>query len=130
MSKKRPFLILTVTVLLASSLALHAWKTSQEVPPRTMPATVKTIIDRSCFECHHSGSKDKKGREALDFTTFEGLTRVQKASRLKQISDVIKEDEMPPKKYLERNPGKKLTEAEKTAVTTWAAEEMKNLRKQ
>lgn len=130
MAKMRPFIVGSVTITLASFLTLSAFKTNQEVPPGIMPANVKAIIDRSCFECHHSGSKDKKGREALDFTTFEGLTSVQKASRLKQIADVIKEDEMPPKKYVERNPGKKLTEAEKAAVTTWTAEEMKKLRKQ
>ena len=45
----------------------------------------------------------------------------------KHIAEVIEENEMPPAKFLEKNPGKKLTDAEKKTLMNWANNEAKAL---
>jgi hypothetical protein len=41
----------------------------------------------------------------------------------------VEENEMPPAKFLEKNPDKKLTEAEKLVLMNWANNEAKGLMK-
>ena len=57
------------------------------------------------------------------------LTRSQKANKLDDIEEVVSEDEMPPKKFLEKEPGKKLTPAEKRILETWADGELNRISK-
>jgi hypothetical protein len=48
---------------------------------------------------------------------------------LKEIAEVVEENEMPPAKFLEKNPDKKLTDAEKKILMDWANSEAKALMK-
>jgi hypothetical protein len=48
---------------------------------------------------------------------------------LKEISEVVEENDMPPAKFLEKFPDKKLTDADKKILMDWADNQAKSLMK-
>lgn len=92
-----------------------------------MPEHIKATIDKSCFGCHNSDSKNEDGKEALDFKKFNQLSLIKKVSAYKKMGDVIEENEMPPKKFLDRYPDKALSEEEKKALMAWSKKEAEAL---
>jgi uncharacterized membrane protein len=126
MRNKRFFPILLVVFLFASFLA-----SATVIPTKTkavnMPDDVKAIIENKCFGCHNTDSKNDKAKEKLDLKTIDSLTSPKMISALKDIAEVIDENEMPPAKFLEKYPDKKLTDAERKTLMDWANKEAKAL---
>lgn len=85
-----------------------------------MPKDVKKVIEKSCFGCHNSDSKNEDAKEELDFKKLDGLKKVKKITTLREIAEVIEEGEMPPSKFLEKYPERKLSEKEKATLVEWA----------
>eukprot|EP00764_Aduncisulcus_paluster_P010217 gnl/Carplike_NY0171/3511_a4742_403.p1 GENE.gnl/Carplike_NY0171/3511_a4742_403~~gnl/Carplike_NY0171/3511_a4742_403.p1 ORF type:complete len:130 (+),score=13.01 gnl/Carplike_NY0171/3511_a4742_403:84-473(+) len=89
----------------------------------TMPENVKAIVDKSCFGCHNTDSRNEDAKEDLDFKTFDSLSKVKKIGVYRHIAEVLEKEEMPPKKFIERFPDKKLTEEETKILTEWVKKE-------
>ena len=106
-----------------TSFILTASESEPQNPPTKMPDNVKAIIDKSCFACHNSDSENEDAREELNFTTFDKLSKIGKIGALKHIGETVEEGEMPPRRFLERNPDKKLTENEVKVLTDWVKKE-------
>lgn len=98
---------------------------SENIPK--LPENVKAIIDKSCFGCHNTDSRNEDAKEDLDFKKLEGLSFMKKISAYKHIGEVVEENEMPPKKFLEKRPEKKLTDKEKEILIAWAKKEAETL---
>lgn len=103
-------------------------KPNDEILPEgktlNMTEDVKSVIDNSCFGCHHTDSKNEKGKKKLNFDSFGTDYSVIKSSGLlKEIAIVVSDGDMPPAKYLEHNPEKALTDAQKTLLNDWARAE-------
>ena len=126
MRNKRNFSIALVVLLFASFLVTAGGK-PQETKTVNMPDDVKAIIEKSCFGCHNTDSKNDKAKEKLDLKTFDSLTVPKMIHALDKIEQEIKEDEMPPAKFLEKFPDKKLTDAEKKTLMDWANSQAKAL---
>jgi uncharacterized membrane protein len=128
MRNKRFFPMVLVVFLFASFLASAA-----EIPTESkavkMPDDVKAIIDKSCFGCHNTDSKNDKAKEKLDLKTIDSLDKSKMIHALKEIAETVEESEMPPAKFLEKFPDKKLTDAEKKTLMDWANNEAKSLMK-
>lgn len=92
-----------------------------------MPDNVKAIIDKSCFGCHNTDSKNEDAKEDLDFKELDSLSDLKKISAYKHIGDVVKKNEMPPEKVLEKRPEMKLTKEEKKTLIDWAKKEAETL---
>lgn len=90
---------------------------------------VKAVIQNKCFGCHNTDSKNDKAKEKLDFKTLEALSGPDKVKAFREIADEVKDEEMPPKKFLERFPDKALTKDEHELLMSWAKEEAKNAMK-
>ncbi|SHK00873.1 Haem-binding domain-containing protein [Tangfeifania diversioriginum] len=88
-----------------------------------MPKEVKKAIEKSCFGCHNTDSQNEDAKEELDFKTLGELSKVRKITKYRDIAEMIEEGEMPPKKFLENYPDKKLTEKETKLLTEWAKNE-------
>jgi uncharacterized membrane protein len=128
MNFKNYFSLILVVFMFASVIAVAAGK-PQPLKPVTMPDDVKAIIDKSCFGCHNTDSKNDKAKEKLDLKTIDTLDKSKMIHALKEISEVVEENEMPPAKFLEKFPEKKLTDAEKKTLMDWANNEAKSLMK-
>lgn len=126
MCNKRFYPIVLVFFLFVS-FATSASNNPTEAKTLKMPDDVKAIIDKSCFGCHNTDSKNDKAKEKLDLTTFDSLTKNKMIASFKDIAEVVEEDEMPPAKFLEKFPDKKLTDAEKKILMDWANKEAKAL---
>jgi cytochrome c553 len=87
-----------------------------------IPADVNKIIQRSCFGCHNSDSKNLKGKKKLEFDKLAHLKTYKLVGKLQDIADVLKDNKMPPKKFLARHPEKALRAEEKDLVANWASE--------
>ncbi len=114
--------------ILISMFAFSAENPS-ETKTINMPGDVKAIIEKSCFGCHNTDSKNDKAKDKLNLSTFDSLTKMKMIAGYKEIAEVLEENEMPPAKFLEKNPDKKLTKAEKTILMNWANNEAKGLMK-
>lgn len=100
-------------------------KSNQELDG--LPDDINKIVEKSCYGCHNSDSKNEDARDKLSFDTFHELRKVKKITTLREIAEVLEEGEMPPKKMLEKYPDRKPTEAETTAMIKWAKEESEKL---
>ncbi len=119
------FLIVFVFGAFTSS-ATKSPKAPQELE---MPENVKAIVKNSCFGCHNTDSKNDKGKEALDFKALNSLSKTKMIKSLREISEVLEENEMPPKKFLDKYPDKKVSDADKKVLMDWAQTEAKSLMK-
>lgn len=90
---------------------------------------VRAIIDNKCYGCHSTNSKGAKARKKLNWDSLNLITRAQKANKMDDVVEVLSEDEMPPKKFLEKEPGKKLTAEEKKLMEDWADRELNKISK-
>ena len=126
----KKFVSIAFVVFLVSSFLLSATEYRTEEKAVKMPDGVKVIIEKSCFGCHNTDSKNDKAKEKLDLKTLDQLTKNKMIASLKEISETIEENEMPPAKFLEKFPDKKLTDAEKKILMEWANSEAKTLIKQ
>jgi uncharacterized membrane protein len=116
----------SVTVFLVifavSSFTLRA-KEPATTNDEGIPENIQAIIKKSCFGCHNSDSKNEDAKEDLDFKKLEDLSKIKKISAYKNIAETVEEEKMPPKKFLDRYPDKKLTDEEKKALIEWAKKE-------
>ena len=122
MKKLKLFTGIFLTILFSSSILMAEDKTPVK-GELTMPENVKAIVDKSCFGCHNTDSRNEDAKEDLDFKTFDSLSKIKKIGALKHIGEVVEKGEMPPKRFLERFPEKELTEEEAKVLTEWVKKE-------
>ncbi len=112
-----------VTVFSGIAIVNYSFKPGPGASEMQMPENIKTIIDQSCFQCHNIDSQNDKAKKALDFKSFDDLGKVRKITKLRDIAETVEKGEMPPKKFLENNPDKKLTEEQVKILADWAKKE-------
>ena len=112
-------LILFITV----SSAVFASDKPDNGTSSKLPENVNAIIQKSCYGCHNTDSRNEDAKEELDFKKMDGLSLMKKISAYKHIGEAVEENEMPPKKFLEKRPEKKLTDEEKQTLIAWAKKE-------
>lgn len=92
-----------------------------------MSEEVKGIVDNSCYGCHHTDSKNDKGKKKLNFDSFgTDYSAIKSGGKLKEIAIVVNDNDMPPSKYLEHNPEKALSAEQKAVLIDWAKKEAEN----
>lgn len=127
MNKKSMFPLVLISFMFVSFMV-----TASNNPGKTkaepMPDNVKAIIENSCFGCHNTDSKNDKAKEKLDFKSMDSLELMKQIVAYKEIHEVMEKDEMPPQKFLERFPDKKVSEKDKKILMEWAKNEMEMLK--
>lgn len=96
-------------------------------PEPGIPDNVRQVLSTSCFDCHSAGSKNVKAKSKLNFSNWDDLSKAKKVSKLEKIQDVLKGGDMPPAKYIDKNPDKAPSAESKQAVLAWAQQESKKL---
>ena len=126
MRNQKVFPALLVAFIFASITAFGS-NNPDEKKDLKMPDNVLKIVENSCYGCHNTNSKNEDGKEALDFKKLATLSKIKKISAHKNIGDIVSEDKMPPKKFLNRFPEKALSEEDKKVLITWAKKEAEAL---
>jgi uncharacterized membrane protein len=124
MKTKNIFSLFLAAFLVISIIASGSDKPTKSNP---MPDKVKAVIEKSCFGCHNTASKNEDAKEELDFKQFDSLSLIKKVGAYKKIGETIEEGEMPPKKFLAKFPEKKLTDEEKQLLMDWSKTEAEAL---
>lgn len=120
---KKPLLILAAGAFLMLSFSfINDNKTAA-----SFPDDVEAILESACNDCHTSGAKSKDALKAVNFNEWDTYRLSKKVGLLGEICDVVEKGKMPPKKYLEHQPDKALTPAQKVLVCNWAKKESEKL---
>ena len=85
-----------------------------------IPEDIQGIIDNSCYGCHHTDSKNEKGKKKLDFDKLTDLKTYKLVGKLADISETVTEGDMPPEKAVKKYPELKLSDEDKTKLGNWA----------
>lgn len=86
------------------------------------PEEIQKILESSCYDCHTSASQNDDAKKAIKFDEWDNYRLTKKISILDKMTEVIEEDKMPPGKYLEFKPDRKLDETQKEMLLNWAEE--------
>lgn len=109
-----------------------------------VPDSVAGLLKTSCYDCHSNQTvypwyskvapaswlvvRDiKKGRESLNFSTWEESDRGKKAGMLSDIIDEVSAGDMPMRIYVVMHPETRLSEDDRKAITGWANQYGENL---
>jgi len=102
-----------------------------------IPVEVAEILKTSCYDCHSNETvypwyshvapvsylvkRDvEKGREELNFSEWTKLKKSKKLTKLDEISDEVKEGDMPMSIYTLIHSHAKLSDKQKELIINWA----------
>ncbi|MEN8122980.1 MAG: heme-binding domain-containing protein [Bacteroidota bacterium] len=86
-----------------------------------VPEDIQAIIDKSCKGCHVTDSKNMKGKAKLNWDKMKNVYKTPKViGKLMDIEETVKENKMPPKKFLSKYPDKNLSTKNKEKLQKWA----------
>lgn len=114
-----------IVILLIVTITVSGNTNKEETS--TWPEDVNRIIEKSCFGCHNTNTKNDDGREALDFQKINELSLIKKISTYSEIGKTIEKNEMPTKSFLDKYPEKALSEKEKKLLIDWSKKEAEKL---
>ena len=122
---KTRFWILLPGIMLVLAVTLLSWKDIQKGP--SIPEDVNTILSNSCNGCHSTGARAEDAVKALDFKKWDEYKATKKVSLLNEIHEVLEEGQMPPEKFLNKNPDKAPSAEDKEKIMKWTKEETAKL---
>ncbi|WP_346857536.1 heme-binding domain-containing protein [uncultured Draconibacterium sp.] len=119
--------ILSVLFVGLFMIVLVAKGDNEPTKTATMPDDVKAVIEKSCFGCHNTDSRNEDAKKELDFKKLDELSTIKKIGTYKEIGETLEKGEMPPKKFLERFPDKQISDDEKKLLMDWSKKEAEAL---
>jgi mono/diheme cytochrome c family protein len=123
---------LSITAISLAVMAFTLPSTGTVNPPQDkastgLPEDVQKIFETSCFDCHSDAASNVKAKSKLNFSKWSELSDSKKVGKMEAISEVIKSGDMPPGKYIEKNPGAALGQEQKDVINKWITEESAKL---
>jgi tRNA A37 N6-isopentenylltransferase MiaA len=117
MKNKGIFILLVGGALFLFQSFLLNRKTSPEAPEE-----VQKLLVSACYDCHSSAGQNEDAKKALNFEEWDNYRLTKQIGLLGNIAEVIEKDKMPPGKYLEFKPDRKLSEDQKELLINWTEE--------
>jgi Haem-binding domain len=131
-----------VIVLIAIQFLQPAHNKSGQVLPTdftrvyTVPTNVQSVLQNVCYDCHSNNTSYPwysniqpmawmmkrhidNGKAKLNFSEFGSNSTRKQASKLKEIANQIKDDEMPISFYKMMHSKANLTKEEKVLIIDW-----------
>jgi uncharacterized membrane protein len=101
-----------------------------------VPDNVQSVLQNACYDCHSNNTNYpwyaniqpvagimerhvKNGKGKLNFSDFGSYTNHRRTSKLKEIANQIKDDEMPLSSYKTMHAKANLTKEEKGLIMDW-----------
>lgn len=114
---------LLVLVLVAAGFAIVSWTPGNDKPvagDNDIPAGVAKILNNSCFACHGADGK-AMALSHLKLAQWSEYSAEKQADKAADICKMVSAGKMPPKGYLNNNPGAVLTKAQVDSICAWTA---------
>jgi len=125
-----------VAVVTASQFHLIDRSTSAPGVQPPMPAEVRAVLERSCYDCHSNQTQwpwysniaplswliehdVRKGRRDLDFTDWAQYDPDEQLDRVEEIGAEVGDGQMPPAQYTLLHPDAVLGAAERALIQDW-----------
>ena len=128
-----PFILIVTLIFYSFTKDLNEdYITVSVIEPIEIPEDVKAVLEAKCTMCHNNDAKGGKSKMKMNFDKFTNgeYSTGKTISKLGKITKQLNKDKMPPKKYLDKYPDKKLTEEEKKLLLNWATEQSNLLKKE
>lgn len=110
-----------------------------------VPASVKTILDKACMDCHSNNSTYtwyaniqpvawwladhvKDGKRHLNLDDYTARSARYQYHKMEEVIQQVKEEEMPLPSYTWTHSDARLSQEERVAVTRWAQSIMDTLK--
>lgn len=93
----------------------------------TIPEEIGAILKTSCLGCHNAEARSEDAKKAVQFDLWDDYRVTKKIGILGKIGEVVEEGKMPPEKFLDKNPDKKLTEEHQKLLVDWTKKESERL---
>ncbi len=104
-----------------------------------VPEEIAAMLQNTCYDCHSNetqypwyayvapvsflvASDTREGREHLNFSAWQSLSKADKLEALDDIGEEVAEGEMPLKVYPLMHAQARLSEEDRQALVTWAEE--------
>jgi mono/diheme cytochrome c family protein len=84
----------------------------------SIPEEVFKVLKPACISCHSNEGKDKP-KAALNFSTWDQYTSMEKTMLAASIKEEVAEKKMPPKRYLETHPEAAISEDQLNLIVKW-----------
>ncbi len=101
-----------------------------------VPAHIHKMLVEKCYDCHSNNTHYpwyfnfqpvawwmadhiRHGKEEMNFSDFKNYSEKKANHKLEEISELIKDDEMPLPSYTLVHQSTKLTSEEKVAINAW-----------
>lgn len=102
------------------------------------PDSLKQLIKSACYDCHSNNTTYpwyaevqpvawwlddhiKVGKRKFNFSEFAGYTAKKADHKMEELMEMVKEEEMPLQSYTIIHTDSRLTDAQRRAMTDWAA---------
>ena len=95
---------------------------ADEDPTIEIPENISAIFDKSCFGCHNSESRNTKAKDKFMIDKLTTLKKSKLVSKLKKISEIMEDGEMPPEKFAAKYPDKVPSAEDTKTLIEWADE--------
>lgn len=109
-----------------------------------VPNHISSLLKSACYDCHSNEAKYpwyasiapikwliysdiNQGREELNFSEWNTISKEEKADILDDISTIILEEEMPLKKYVLLHSEAKLSQEDRENIADWSDELLESL---
>jgi len=142
MSRFKKILLVLIVAFIAIQFVQPAHNKSEEVLPTDLantlavPNNIKIILQNACYDCHSNNTKYpwysniqpaawmmarhiKNGKDKLNFSDFGSNTIRKQISKLKEIANQVKDDEMPIASYKLMHKNARLSAKDKTLMEDW-----------
>jgi len=142
MSRFKKILLVLIVAFIAIQFVQPAHNKSEEVLPTDLantlavPNNIKIILQNACYDCHSNNTvypwysniqpaawlmarHIKNGKQKLDLSDFGSNTTRKQISKLKEMINQIKDDEMPIASYKMMHKDARLSKEQKKLVIGW-----------
>jgi cbb3-type cytochrome oxidase cytochrome c subunit len=118
-----------IVLLVATGILFLFFQSFRPEPPseNVIPDEISTILKSSCYNCHSAAKGSEKPLKAVDFEQWGQYRVTRQIGLLGDIGKMVEEGKMPPGKYLEKNPDRTLSEAQKKLLADWTRQEADKL---
>ena len=113
-----PIALIALAIIFQSSILFNV--NNSITGDVNIPDDVKSVLDNKCYGCHNMEAKSDKAKKKLLLDKLGDLSKAKMIATLVDIGEVAGEGAMPPEKFLEQKPEKKLTEDEQKLLVDWA----------